>query len=289
MSIRTMDRVWKNSRQSGGKLLLLLAIADFSNDNGMAYPGIDTLAEKTRQSRRTIQRQLTELEADRELAIENGTGRSNTNTYWVLAGMDENLKQKIIDEVNKANSVKMTPFTTAKSDKTTPPPIKKDDRMTPFSPKKGDKMTPINSKKGVISGKKGDIDDTKRVTSDAERVTSTTKKGDTAMTPEPSLTVINQENKNRYETYQDRKEKRAFDWLTRLWMLEGLRGQNVYDRLIRCRSADGGDGVLVIIPASEEDAAWLQARAFEILQRQIVGSPDFNKIQISNLQTESEE
>ena len=267
MSIRTMERVWRNSRQAGGKLLLLLAIADFANDNGMAYPGIDTLAEKTRQSRRTIQRQLAELEAERELAIEPGTGRSNTNTYWVLTGLDENVKQKLIDEANDVKGVNMTPFTQ----------------------KKGDKMTPFNSKKGAISGKKGDIDDTKRVTFEAERVTSTTKKGDTAMAPEPSLTVINQKNKNRYEPGSASKEKRALDWLTRLWLIEGLSGQKVYDRLVRCRSADGGGGSLVIIPANANDAEWLQARALEHLQRQIVGNPDFQKVRISDLISESEE
>jgi hypothetical protein len=261
-----MDRVWRNSRQAGGKLLLLLAIADFSNDNGMAYPGIDTLAEKTRQSRRTIQRQLTELEDDRELAIEPGTGRSNTNTYWVLTGLDENVKQKLIDGAKKIKS----------------------DNMTPFSQKKGDKMTPFNSGKGDISGKKGDIDDTKRVTSEAERVTSTTKKGDTAMSPEPLLTVFNHQKKNRYEPDLDSKEKRALDRLTQLWQIEGLRGQKVYDRLIRCRSADGGDGVLVIIPASVDDAEWLQARALEYLKRQIVGNSIFQDIRIADLALESE-
>jgi hypothetical protein len=255
-----MDRVWRNSRQAGGKLLLLLAIADFSNDNGMAYPGIDTLAEKTRQSRRTIQRQLSELEADRELAIEPGTGRSNTNTYWVLTGLDENVKQKYIDDAEKIKGVK----------------------LTPFAKKKGDKMTPINSKKGDISGKKGDIDDSKRVTSEAERVTSTTIKGDIAMAPEPSLTVINQKKKNRYEPEVDHKAKQALEWLARLWLVEGIRGQKVYDRLVRCRSEDGGGGVLVIIPASEDDAAWLQARAFDHLQRQIVGNPDFQEVRFSD-------
>lgn len=172
MSIRTMDRVWKISTQSGGKLLLLLAIADFANDDGMAYPGIDTLAQKTRQSRRTVQRQLSELEAEGEIAIEPGTGRSNTNTYWVLAGLDQNLRQKHIEHCKRL---------------------------------KGDKMTPFNEPiKGDISGKKGDISGKERMTSDAKKSLKgdiDDIKGDTAMTPEPLLTVIkdNRQLSNRHE------------------------------------------------------------------------------------------
>jgi len=144
-----MDRVWKNSREGGGKLLLLLAIADFADDDGMAFPGIDTLAEKTRQSRRTVQRQLRELEEEQEIAIEPGTGRSNTHTYWVLTGLDENIKQERIEAVQKL---------------------------------KGDILSSI--KKGDKPDEKRASSDPQK----PERATSTTLKGDIAMTPEPLLT-----------------------------------------------------------------------------------------------------
>jgi hypothetical protein len=248
MSIRTMDRVWKSSRQSGGKLLLLLAIADFANDNGMAYPGIETLAEKTRQSRRTVQRQLAELEISQDLAIEPGTGRSNTNTYWVLAGLDPNVKRKLIEGAQKAKGDKMTLF--------------------------------IKNKKGDTSDVKGDICETKRVTSATKRVTSTTLKGDIAMTPEPSLTVIKQKKENRYQPGIDPDPAKAFLWLLNLWIAEGKTGKSVYSRLSLCLSAEGEGGELLIIPNSEEDAIWLESHALQTFQRQMAGNSMYQKIRI---------
>ncbi len=273
MSIRTMDRVWKSSRKSGGKLLLLLAIADFANDNGMAYPGIETLSEKTRQSRRTVQRQLSELETSQELAIEPGTGRSNTNTYWVLAGLDPNVKQKLIEGAQKAKGDKMTPFSKSGS---TVPANGSDD-------KKGEKMTPFSDqKKGDICDIKGDICDTQRVTSTTQRVTSATLKGDIAMTPEPSLTVIKHKKENRYDPGAGSKEsEQALEWLISFWVYDGIKGRPVYDRLSRCRSADGAEGELLILPGSSDDAEWLRDHALNNLQRQITGHQIYQTVKIS--------
>ena len=38
MSVRVSSRVWESSAQSGGGLLMLLAIADFADDDGVAFP-----------------------------------------------------------------------------------------------------------------------------------------------------------------------------------------------------------------------------------------------------------
>lgn len=38
MSIRVMSSVWANSKQSGNDLLVLLALADFADDRGVAFP-----------------------------------------------------------------------------------------------------------------------------------------------------------------------------------------------------------------------------------------------------------
>ena len=45
-----MARVWEWSAASGGGLLALLAIADFANDNGVAWPSLSVLAAKARLS-----------------------------------------------------------------------------------------------------------------------------------------------------------------------------------------------------------------------------------------------
>jgi len=59
-----MSAVWERFPQGGSLLLTALAIADHASDDGTrVYPAVDALAIKTRQSGRTIQRQLRELEA----------------------------------------------------------------------------------------------------------------------------------------------------------------------------------------------------------------------------------
>ena len=65
MSIRVMTHVWDCGQYNGSKLLLLLALADFAHDDGAnVYPSVDTLAQKTRCDRRTVQRNLRQLEGE---------------------------------------------------------------------------------------------------------------------------------------------------------------------------------------------------------------------------------
>lgn len=68
MSIRVINAVWKHSRQKkSGVLLILLAIADYTNDDGLAFPAISTLAGKARMSKRNAQRWVCTLERDGEI------------------------------------------------------------------------------------------------------------------------------------------------------------------------------------------------------------------------------
>lgn len=86
MSIALMSAIWKASPAKGSGLLLLLAIADFANDDGVAYPAIATLAAKTRLSERNVQYLLRQLEEEGELRTEPGTGPKGCNTYVILQG-----------------------------------------------------------------------------------------------------------------------------------------------------------------------------------------------------------
>lgn len=89
MSIHWIDRVWKLSAQKGSILLTELAIADNANDAGVAWPGLETLAFKTRLSERNVNRMTAKLDESRELAIHHGgMGRRNTNIYVMLIGRD---------------------------------------------------------------------------------------------------------------------------------------------------------------------------------------------------------
>lgn len=78
-----MSRVWDHSKQSGTPLLLLLAIADFANDDGMAWPAIETLAKKIRMGERYVHRMIKELAAAGELRVEYKAAKNGTNQYWV--------------------------------------------------------------------------------------------------------------------------------------------------------------------------------------------------------------
>jgi len=86
MSIRVMDRVWEHSQQSSGALLVLLAISDFADDDGVAFPSIRTLARKARLSERQVQRVIAELVAAQELEITPGQGRAGSHLYRVTVG-----------------------------------------------------------------------------------------------------------------------------------------------------------------------------------------------------------
>lgn len=90
MSIRAMSRVWESSRLGGTKLLCLLAIADFANDQGMAFPSVATLATKIRMSERNTHYLLKEIEATGELEIQRNAGPKGCNLFIVktLQGAD---------------------------------------------------------------------------------------------------------------------------------------------------------------------------------------------------------
>ena len=56
MSIKWSGMVWHNSQQTGSGLLVLLAIADHANDDGICWPSVARLARMARVSERQCQR-----------------------------------------------------------------------------------------------------------------------------------------------------------------------------------------------------------------------------------------
>lgn len=74
MSVRTMAAVWESSQHSGTNLLMLLAIADFADDDGRAFPSVGKLATKCRMSKRNAQDRLRELAESGELTIKKNQG-----------------------------------------------------------------------------------------------------------------------------------------------------------------------------------------------------------------------
>jgi hypothetical protein len=83
MSIRMMTQVWDQSQHKGSELLLLLAIADNANDQGVAYPSRRTLAKKTRMSDRHVKRLVQVLIRSGELLVHFGAGPRGCNEYQI--------------------------------------------------------------------------------------------------------------------------------------------------------------------------------------------------------------
>jgi hypothetical protein len=77
MSISVMTLVWRSAPYQGNTLLALLALADWSDDKGMSWPAVETLAKKSRQSERQAQRVIHRLETDGYLKIFKRAGTSS--------------------------------------------------------------------------------------------------------------------------------------------------------------------------------------------------------------------
>lgn len=85
MSVTTMARVWATSSHAGTELLMLLAIADFSDDDGRAYPAVGTLAKKCRMTDRNARLILANLRDSKELIVRFGEGPKGANQYLIAA------------------------------------------------------------------------------------------------------------------------------------------------------------------------------------------------------------
>lgn len=72
MSIRVMSQVWEHSLAEGGELLVLLALADFADDDGYCWPSIARLAGKSRLSERQVKRVLRTLAERDEIEMPTG-------------------------------------------------------------------------------------------------------------------------------------------------------------------------------------------------------------------------
>lgn len=67
-------------------MLVALAVADFADDVGKAWPSIATLARKARCAERTVQDAISALRRRGELAVEVGSGPHGTNIFRLNFG-----------------------------------------------------------------------------------------------------------------------------------------------------------------------------------------------------------
>jgi len=77
-----LERVWRDSPNSGGKLVLELALADYHNDaEGYARPSLAKLAKKARMTESNTRYLLREMERDGGLVIERNAGPRGCNLF----------------------------------------------------------------------------------------------------------------------------------------------------------------------------------------------------------------
>jgi hypothetical protein len=92
MSIEVMSRVWKHSKASGTPLLVLLCLADFSDDDGECWPKVSTIARKCRLKdarhvkrviHETLDAELGEVVVIVEGGKTSGKSRYRSNLYRI--------------------------------------------------------------------------------------------------------------------------------------------------------------------------------------------------------------
>jgi hypothetical protein len=154
MSIYVSTRTWTHSKAAGSSLLMLLALADRSDEDGISWPGIAYLAEKARVTPRRVKQMLVEAEAAGELYIERNAGRKSTNRYFVVIGLDPKTISRTL--IKRFGMVPMEAHSATEK--------------LLEAQNKGEAGYTINSKNGEISDPKGETSDIKGEIQGKEKV-----------------------------------------------------------------------------------------------------------------------
>jgi hypothetical protein len=78
MSFRALAWAWDCPDLDASTKLVLLALADHANEEGLSWPSLDRLAERTGRDRRTVQRSIAKLERRELLRREPAAGTRST-------------------------------------------------------------------------------------------------------------------------------------------------------------------------------------------------------------------
>ena len=103
-----MTSVWSLDISSTHKLVLL-ALADNANDEGMCWPSMATIVAKTSLSDRCIQEAIRALEVTGMLSIHERSGRSNYYTVTPERGAPPNVAHPAPDSPPPPNVAHQTP------------------------------------------------------------------------------------------------------------------------------------------------------------------------------------
>lgn len=156
MSVRVMNAVFERYPNGGGEMLLALALADHASDDGTrVYPSIKALAEKTRQSERSVQYQLRAMEASGWLILVNsGNGGRSQNREYVISS-DWLKGAEIAPPAKLTKGAKTAPFDGAEKG------AKRSSKGAEIAPLNTQERVQSATQKGAIGDVKGAIHDTK--------------------------------------------------------------------------------------------------------------------------------
>lgn len=85
MSIRIMSEIFGSTTLRPTQRLIMLCLADHSDDQGRCYPSISRLCSRTGLSERAVRANIRALEEGGFLKISIGQGRGGSNLYIVSA------------------------------------------------------------------------------------------------------------------------------------------------------------------------------------------------------------
>lgn len=83
MSIDVMNCVWKHAPVQSGEFSVLLALADYADENGSCFPSIPVLARKARLKERQTQNCIRNLVGEGFVHVQTGAGPKGCNRYVV--------------------------------------------------------------------------------------------------------------------------------------------------------------------------------------------------------------
>ena len=83
MSIKIMSMIWDRGPENQSERFVLLALADYANDEGECWPSIGGIARKTCLTDRGVRKIIRRLQDAGWLEIEEGGGRKNCNLYRI--------------------------------------------------------------------------------------------------------------------------------------------------------------------------------------------------------------
>jgi len=78
------SKIWRHLPYEGTALIVMLALGDFADDDGNAFPHFAKLAQKARCSTKTVQRTIAKAEQDGYVIVDRSRGRESKTFYRIV-------------------------------------------------------------------------------------------------------------------------------------------------------------------------------------------------------------